>query len=220
MNWESNPFYFYLWRCVYSAASPGAEPPGVLSTCWEFFVLFLYCKHYFTTNLLFFFFITQRLIKFVQLSLSRSTRQFLTRSYWLFSDWFSSRSRLPRVCGFIFTMALNPNYESIGKAFTEQYYNMFDNQVTRYSYRCCGTTAAPNQCSESVFGMLMRIQFLKITTLKSVELLNNFCLTYEWQLLLRLGGKNDPVPMQSRDFFNFMGAEDLSQIKYSPMRNC
>ena len=71
MNWESNPFYFYLWRCVYSAASPGAEPPGVLSTCWEFFVLFLYCKHYFTTNLLFFFFITvQRLIKFVQLSLS------------------------------------------------------------------------------------------------------------------------------------------------------
>jgi hypothetical protein len=30
-------------------------------------------------------------------------------------------------------MALNPNYESIGKAFTEQYYNMFDNQVTRYT---------------------------------------------------------------------------------------
>jgi hypothetical protein len=29
-------------------------------------------------------------------------------------------------------MALNPNYEPIGKAFTEQYYNMFDNPATRY----------------------------------------------------------------------------------------
>ena len=29
-------------------------------------------------------------------------------------------------------MALNPNYEAIGKAFTEQYYNMFDNPATRY----------------------------------------------------------------------------------------
>eukprot|EP00090_Calanus_glacialis_P014662 TRINITY_DN2349_c0_g1_i1.p1 TRINITY_DN2349_c0_g1~~TRINITY_DN2349_c0_g1_i1.p1 ORF type:complete len:132 (-),score=36.21 TRINITY_DN2349_c0_g1_i1:333-728(-) len=28
-------------------------------------------------------------------------------------------------------MALNPNYEAIGKAFTEQYYNMFDNPATR-----------------------------------------------------------------------------------------
>jgi len=28
-------------------------------------------------------------------------------------------------------MSLNPNYEQIGKAFTEQYYNMFDNPATR-----------------------------------------------------------------------------------------
>jgi len=28
-------------------------------------------------------------------------------------------------------MALNPNYESIGKAFTDQYYQMFDNPATR-----------------------------------------------------------------------------------------
>ena len=28
-------------------------------------------------------------------------------------------------------MSLNPNYEAIGKAFTEQYYNMFDNATTR-----------------------------------------------------------------------------------------
>jgi len=28
-------------------------------------------------------------------------------------------------------MALNPNYEAIGKAFTEQYYNIFDNAATR-----------------------------------------------------------------------------------------
>ena len=29
------------------------------------------------------------------------------------------------------SMSLNPNYEAIGKAFTEQYYNMFDNPATR-----------------------------------------------------------------------------------------
>lgn len=28
-------------------------------------------------------------------------------------------------------MTLNPNYEAIGKAFTEQYYLMFDNPATR-----------------------------------------------------------------------------------------
>merc|ERR1719323_2031493 len=28
-------------------------------------------------------------------------------------------------------MALNPNYEAIGKAFTTQYYQMFDNPATR-----------------------------------------------------------------------------------------
>ena len=28
-------------------------------------------------------------------------------------------------------MALNPQYEQIGKAFTEQYYNIFDNAATR-----------------------------------------------------------------------------------------
>jgi len=28
-------------------------------------------------------------------------------------------------------MSLNPNYEQIGKAFTQQYYDMFDNQATR-----------------------------------------------------------------------------------------
>ncbi|XP_023328238.1 probable nuclear transport factor 2 isoform X2 [Eurytemora carolleeae] len=29
-------------------------------------------------------------------------------------------------------MTLNPNYEAIGKAFTEQYYLMFDNPATRH----------------------------------------------------------------------------------------